>query len=74
MDEAIMLDDLIHIPTHEEVFKAYWAGIKDLPSEGGEESPAKSTRRQRSQKSSPEPQQELEPKISGGRGLPCLLC
>ena len=33
LDDAYLLDDIIHIPTYEEVYKSYWAGIRELPQE-----------------------------------------
>ena len=45
LDDAYTLDELIHIPEYDEVYKAYWSGIRDLP-EKQEEQPV-GRRRQR---------------------------
>lgn len=66
LDDAYTLDDLIYIPSYDEVYKAYWAGIKELPEkkdEGG-------TRRSRRQSTPVEQPVQEEPKTTVTRRRP----
>jgi len=45
LDDAFTLDELIHIPEYDEVYKAYWSGIRDLPERQEEPSVGRRSRR-----------------------------
>lgn len=67
MDDAYILDDLIYIPTYEEVFKAYWAGIKELPDQQKAEDNVSGRRRKTSTSSEPVQEQTATVVESTGR-------
>lgn len=73
LDDAYLLDDIIHIPSYEEVFKAYWAGIRELPQQGQEQKEGEDgegSRRRRSPvttESTSQTQETTAPPVATGR-------
>lgn len=67
LDMAFTLDELIYIPTYEEVYEAYWAGIKELPPEEQPQGQSTAGGRRRPRPAQPEEEKPVAEQPTSGR-------